>query len=224
GQEPSVKSVLPEIGQEMSILHDLMNKMEAEVQRQEQLNNLLKELRKSVERYRSEAQHLYENIPPSLPEPTQSCTKELPVKSEEQTKAVEPKRPKKPPKEPKPVKEALLLTAEEFKSVPAYMKCRLTCDQINAVLQDMNKAVVSKYKILRQPLKSLSTVDRNLYHRFLKDETKDTKGEYFVVDADIEEFTQLKVDKRFHRVLNILRHCQRVREVRGSRLVRYVIC
>lgn len=49
-------------------------------------------------------------------------------------------------------------------------------------------------------------------------------GEFFVVEADIKEFTQLKVDKRFHRILNILRHCQRVREVRGARLVRYVIC
>lgn len=49
-------------------------------------------------------------------------------------------------------------------------------------------------------------------------------GEFFIVEADIKEFTQLKVDKRFHSILNILRHCQRVREVRGSRLIRYVIC
>uniref|UniRef100_A0A674I2M5 SKA complex subunit 1 n=3 Tax=Testudinoidea TaxID=8486 RepID=A0A674I2M5_9SAUR len=104
------------------------------------------------------------------------------------------------------------------------MRGRLTYDQINGVVQDLNKAVVSKYKILHQPMKSMSSAVRNLYHRFLEEETKDTKGEFFIVEADIKEFTQLKVDKRFHSILNILRHCQRVREVRGARLVRYVIC
>lgn len=56
------------------------------------------------------------------------------------------------------------------------MKGRLTYDQINAVVQDLNKAVVGKYKILHQPLKSMNASVRNLYHRFLGEETKDTKG------------------------------------------------
>lgn len=57
-----------------------------------------------------------------------------------------------------------------------YMKGRLTYDQINAVVQEVNKAVVGKYKILHQPLKSMNGAVRNLYHRFLEEETKDTKG------------------------------------------------
>lgn len=56
------------------------------------------------------------------------------------------------------------------------MKGRLTYEQINAVVQDLNKAVVGKYKIVHQPLKSMNAAARNLYHRFLEDETKDTKG------------------------------------------------
>lgn len=59
------------------------------------------------------------------------------------------------------------------------MKGRLTYDQINAVVQDINKAVVSKYKILHQPLKSMNASVRSLYHRFLEEETKDTKGIFF---------------------------------------------
>ncbi|XP_017589806.1 PREDICTED: spindle and kinetochore-associated protein 1 isoform X2 [Corvus brachyrhynchos] len=145
-------------------------------------------------------------------------------KQEEQAKAREPECAKKPAKDTKLVKEAALITMEEFESVPAYMKGRLTYDQINAVVQEMNKAVVAKYKILYQPLKSMSVPVRNLYDRFMEEETKDTRGLFFIVEADIKEFTQLKLDKRFHSILNILRHCQRVREVRGSRLVRYVIC
>ncbi|KAF1410755.1 Spindle and kinetochore-associated protein 1, partial [Spheniscus humboldti] len=224
GQEPSLKSMLCKIGHEMVLLHDLLNKMEMEVQQQEKLKNLLKELHKSAERDQNEAQHLRENIPPHLPKPTQNCITGLTAKCEEQTKVAELERAKKPTKESRLIKEAPLITAEEFESVPAYMKGRLTYNQINAVVQDMNKAVMGKYKILHQPLKSMNAAVRNLYHRFLEEETKDTKGEFFIVEADIKEFTQLKVDKRFHRILNILRHCQRVREVRGSRLVRYVIC
>uniref|UniRef100_A0A8D2L4M0 SKA complex subunit 1 n=2 Tax=Varanus komodoensis TaxID=61221 RepID=A0A8D2L4M0_VARKO len=104
------------------------------------------------------------------------------------------------------------------------MRGRLTYSQVNAVIQEINKAVTSKYKIMRQPTKSMTAAVRNLYFRFQEEETKDTKGEFFIVEADIEEFTQLKADKRFHSILTILRHCQRVREIRGSRLVRYAIC
>ncbi|NXY09548.1 SKA1 protein, partial [Pteruthius melanotis] len=145
-------------------------------------------------------------------------------KHEEQTNAVKPKYAKKPAKETKLIKEAALITTEEFGSVPAYMKGRITCDQINAVVQEINKAVVAKYKILHQPLKSVSVQVRNLYDRFLEEETKDTRGQFFIVEADLKAFTQLKLDKRFHSILSILRHCQRVREVRSSGLIRYVIC
>ncbi|XP_025974669.2 spindle and kinetochore-associated protein 1-like isoform X1 [Dromaius novaehollandiae] len=223
GQEPSLKSMLCKIRHEVVLLNDLLNKMEMEVQQQEKLKNLLKELQKSAERYRNEACHLCENIPSCLPKPTQSCVTGLMVKCGEQTKVTEPECAKKSLKEPRFIKEAALITAEEFESVPAYLRGRLTCDQINAVVQEVNKAVVSKYRILHRPLKSMNAAVRNLYHRFLEEETKDTKGEFFIVETDIKEFTQLKVDKRFHNILDILRHCQRVRAVRGSRLVRYVI-
>ena len=56
------------------------------------------------------------------------------------------------------------------------MKSRLTYCQINDVIKEINKAVVSKYKILHQPKKSMSSVARNLYHRFIDEETKETKG------------------------------------------------
>uniref|UniRef100_A0A8C8SIL5 SKA complex subunit 1 n=1 Tax=Pelusios castaneus TaxID=367368 RepID=A0A8C8SIL5_9SAUR len=224
GQEPSLKSVLHKIGHEMFLLNDLLNKMELEVQHQEKLKNSLKEIQEAIERDYNEAQHLHENVPPHLPRTIPKRTVGQTVKSEEQSKVAEPECAKKPTKEPKFIKEAPLITAQEFESVPAYMRGRLTYDQINGVVHDLNKAVVSKYKILHQPMKSMSSAVRNLYHRFLEEETKDTKGEFFIVEADIKEFTQLKLDKRFHSILNILRHCQRVREVRGARLVRYVIC
>ncbi|XP_058683447.1 spindle and kinetochore-associated protein 1 [Poecile atricapillus] len=221
GQHESCKSVLCKIQHEVVLVHDLLNTMEAEVKQQEKLKDLLKEIQKAAEKDQKEAQHLLEHIPPYLPKPTQNC---ITVKHEGQPKAVEPKPAQKHSKETKVIKEAALITAEEFESVPAYMKGRITYDQVNAVVQQMNKAVVEKYKIFYQPLKSMSAPARNLYHRFIEEETNDTKGAFFIVEADIKEFTQLKLDKRFHSILNILRHCQRVRELRSSKLIRYIIC
>ncbi|NWS14385.1 SKA1 protein, partial [Pachyramphus minor] len=146
------------------------------------------------------------------------------VKHEEKTEVAKPEPAKKPGKEKRVIKEIALITAEEFNVVPAYLKGRLAYDQINAVVEEINKAVLGKYKIMHRPLKSMGSAARNLYDRFIQEETKDTKGEFFVVEADIKMFTQLKVDKRFHGILSILRHCHRVREVRGSKLVRYIIC
>ncbi|XP_074788374.1 SKA complex subunit 1-like isoform X2 [Athene noctua] len=150
--------------------------MEMEVKHHKELKDLLKELQKSAESHEMEARHLSENIPFCLLKPTQSCAAGLTVKREEQPEVVEPKPAKKPPKESRLIKEASLITAEEFESLPAYMKGRLTCDQINAVVKGINKAVADKYKILHQPLKSMKAAARKLYYRFLEDETADSKA------------------------------------------------
>ncbi|XP_011784166.1 PREDICTED: spindle and kinetochore-associated protein 1 isoform X2 [Colobus angolensis palliatus] len=179
GQEPTLKTVLNKIGDEIIVVNELLNKLELEIQYQEQTNNSLKELCESLEEDYKDVEHLKENIPSHLPQVT---------------------------------------VAQSW-----YMKSRLTYGQINDVIKEINKAVISKYKILHQPKKSMNSVARNLYHRFIDEETKDTKGCYFIVEADIKEFTTLKVDKKFHVLLNILRHCRRLSEVRGGGLTRYVI-
>uniref|UniRef100_A0A4W5PB49 SKA complex subunit 1 n=1 Tax=Hucho hucho TaxID=62062 RepID=A0A4W5PB49_9TELE len=48
-------------------------------------------------------------------------------------------------------------------------------------------------------------------------------GVFFIVEADIKEFTRMKVDKRFQGILSMLRHCQRLREQRGGGITRYVL-
>ncbi|XP_077202896.1 SKA complex subunit 1 isoform X2 [Paroedura picta] len=224
GQEPSLKTVLGKILHEMFLFNDLLNKMELECHHQERQQGQLKELQELIEKDYDEAQHLEENMPFYLPSAVPASTGGLAAKKEELGKDPEPGHRKKPGKEGQGVKEIPFMTVEEFESVPAYMRGRLTYNQVNAVIQEINKAVASKYKIMRQSMKSMPSAVRNLYFRFQEEETKDTKGKFFIVEADVEEFTQLKADKRFHSILTILRHCQRVREIRGSRLVRYAVC
>nr|XP_035966020.1 spindle and kinetochore-associated protein 1-like [Halichoerus grypus] len=225
GQEPTLKTTLDKIGDEIIVVNELLNKLELEIQYQEQTNHSLKELCESLEEDYKDVEHLKENIPPHLPQVTvsQNFADVSDLDPEEAVKAEEPVPTKKPPKEQRSIKEMLFITSDEFNGIPAYMKSRLTYCQINDVIKEINKAVVSKYKILHQPKKSMSSVARNLYHRFIDEETKDTKGHYFIVEADIKEFTALKADKRLHVILNILRHCRRLSEVRGGGLTRYVI-
>ncbi|XP_027433382.1 spindle and kinetochore-associated protein 1 [Zalophus californianus] len=225
GQEPTLKTTLDKIGDEIIVVNELLNKLELEIQYQEQTNHSLKELCESLEEDYKDVEHLKENIPPHLPQVTvsQNFANVSDLDPEEPIKVEETVPTKKPPKEQRSIKEMLFITSDEFNGIPAYMKSRLTYCQINDVIKEINKAVVSKYKILHQPKKSMSSVARNLYHRFIDEETKDTKGHYFIVEADIKEFTALKADKRFHVILNILRHCRRLSEVRGGGLTRYVI-
>ncbi|XP_032070537.1 spindle and kinetochore-associated protein 1 [Thamnophis elegans] len=223
-QDPSLKTVLSKVVHELFLLHSLLNKLEEEYHHQKRQQKQLKDLQESVERDYLEAQHLEENVPIYLPQATQGSSIGVTLKAKEPCKTEENKPAKKSAKISKCIREAPFITAEEFENIPAYMKGRLTYSQVNAVIAEINKAVASKYSIMRQPLKTMGNPTRNLYFRFQEEETKDTKGEYFIVEADIEQFTQLKADKRFHSILTILRHCHRVREIRGGRLVRYAIC
>ncbi|NP_001157827.1 spindle and kinetochore-associated protein 1 [Mus musculus] len=225
GQDPALKTTLSKIGDEIIAVNELLNKFELEIQYQEQTNSSLKELCESLREECEDVEHLKEHVPPHLPQvtATQSLVHKPEPDPKESDKAEEPGLPKKPPREQRIIKEMQFITMDEFSDVPAYMKSRLTYCQINDIIKEINKAVVSKYKIMHQPKASMSSVKRNLYQRFINEETKDTKGHHFIVEADIKEFTALKVDKRFYVIMHILRHCHRLSEVRGGGLTRYVI-
>ena len=48
-------------------------------------------------------------------------------------------------------------------------------------------------------------------------------GLHYIVDGDIKEFTNLKLDSVGRSLLTIMRHCQRLKEIRGGGLTRYSI-
>ncbi|NXU37793.1 SKA1 protein, partial [Drymodes brunneopygia] len=119
GEDEHCKPMLCKMQNEIALVHELLDDMETEVKQQEKLKDSLKEIQKAAERDQNEAQHLLEHIPPYLPKATQSCITVPAVKHEGQTKAVEPRNAKKAAKETKVIKEAALITAEEFECVPA---------------------------------------------------------------------------------------------------------
>lgn len=113
------------------------------------------------------------------------------------------------------------VTVDEFESVPKYMKGRLTYSQLNAAIDELNKPFQEKYKILAMKRSALNDANRKRFEKFKLQETKDTSGEYFIVDEDIKEFSTLKMDSVGRAILTVLRHCGRIKEIRGSGHTRY---
>ncbi|KAM9329012.1 SKA complex subunit 1 [Gastrophryne carolinensis] len=223
GQDPPLRSTLSKVAYELHFLCELLNKLEREVQHQEAFANSLKELQVTLEQDLKCASHLSDNIPAHLPKKGPISHVAAIVEATVEAKVAAPEPVKKATKE-KHIKEMALITVQEFDSVPSYMKNSVTYEQMNTLIEEMNKAVVGKYKIMQQPLKSLNNVAKKQLVRFKEEENKETKGQFFIVEQDMKEFTQVKVDKKFLRMVSILRHCHRMKELRGKGIVRYVVC
>lgn len=54
---------------------------------------------------------------------------------------------------------------------------------------------------------------------------KPKSGQYFVTVADIKELSNFKNDSALRKALVCLRHCKRIREIRGNppKLIRYAL-
>ncbi|XP_030282817.1 SKA complex subunit 1 isoform X1 [Sparus aurata] len=239
------RNKIKKVGQELCALEGLLEEFEKCVGQQKERLTHLKELEDSFVMDLEDVQHIMDNIPAHIPRkkgPDKERGKEKErqhwwmrecepfyseseaVMTQNEAVDVQPVQLDDVKKSNKTaVREMAFITMSEFESIPQYMKGRATYGQLNAVVQSINTSVTAKYKILRQSLKSLNSNARKLHQRFRNQETKDTKGQYFVVEDDIREFTQLKVDKRFQGILNMLRHCQRLRELRGGGITRYML-
>ncbi|TDH09113.1 hypothetical protein EPR50_G00083280 [Perca flavescens] len=215
---------MKKLGQELFVLEELLEEFEKCVgQQREQLKHL-KQLEKSLQKDLEDVQHIKDNVPAHMPRKKEPANGSQPVKNQREGGDLQPAQPENVKKTNKSsVRELEVITMPEFQSIPQYMKGRASYEQLNAAVQSINTAAAAKYKILRQPLKSLNNHTRKLHQRFKDQETKDTKGHHFVVEDDIREFTQMKVDKRFQGILNMLRHCQRLRELRGGGVIRYML-
>ncbi|XP_054891288.1 spindle and kinetochore-associated protein 1 [Poeciliopsis prolifica] len=208
---------IKKLGQEVLGLGRILEEFEKCVDQQKEQLKQLKELEKLFQNDVESIQHMKDNFPAHIPKRKSPAKNDKPADDQpaqaEKTKKISRNL----------VKEMDYITTQEYESIPHYMKGRVSYEQLNAVVEGINTAVAAKYRILCQPLKALNNHSRKLHQRFKDQETKDTKGQFFVVEEDMCEFTQMKVDKRFQGILNMLRQCQRLREVRGGGLVRYML-
>ncbi|XP_072241383.1 SKA complex subunit 1 [Leuresthes tenuis] len=218
--QPKIKK----LGQEFFSLEKLLEELERCVDQQKKQLDHLKALEEYFQKALEDVQHIKDNIPPHIPRKKDLDRGKETVRNLNEATDGRPVQADNIKQMSKTIiKEMEFITMPEFESIPQYMKGRVSYDQLNAAVDSINIAVTAKYKILHQSVKTLNNHARKLHQRFKDQQTKETKGQYFIVEDDIREFTQTKVDKRFQGILNMLRHCQRLRELRGGGLIRYML-
>ncbi|XP_068595852.1 spindle and kinetochore-associated protein 1 [Brachionichthys hirsutus] len=216
---------IKKLGQDIVALQRLLGAFEDCVEQQKGQLEQLQELEQTFQKNLEDVQHMKDNMPPHMPRKKGLPTGSDPAVSDQPDAAgVQPVQVGNVSKTTKGfVREMDFITVPEFESIPRYLRGRVSYEQLNGAVRGINAAAQAKYKILHQSAKALGNKGRRLQQRFKTQETKDTKGQCFVVEDDICEFTQVKLDKRFQGMLHMLRHCQRLRELRGGGVTRYVL-
>ena len=106
-KKPTLKTTLNKIGDEVIVVNEFLNKLELEIEYQEQTNSSLKELCESLKEGYKDAEYFKENIPPHSPQVTvtQNVVNASDLGPEEPAKIEEYEPSKKPPKEQKMLRE-----------------------------------------------------------------------------------------------------------------------
>lgn len=115
------------------------------------------------------------------------------------------------------------LKVAEYDAVPKYMKGRLTYNKINSVIDEINKTFEIKYKLMHQKKSTLPEKKKQIYKAYKEQENAQAQGFSFIIDADLKEHTNIRIDATLRSIIVILRHCGRIKEIRGGGLTRYAI-
>ena len=120
------------------------------------------------------------------------------------------------------VGQVAFLTVDEFAKIPKYMKGRAQYETLTNTVDEFNSILMSKYTFMARPLKELNPVEKKRRNVLRSQETADTKGVFFLTAEELKEGTLLKSETGRRNLLTILRHFQRIREIRGpGSLTRY---
>ncbi|KAL9986684.1 hypothetical protein ACROYT_G000859 [Oculina patagonica] len=227
GNATNCDSVLRSIEKELVEIEAALDVFQALVEKEKMLLEQGEAMKDVATKFRERLEHVASNLPSHLPG-VEKAAKRGPEKEEVVTDAVtKPKKTRRAkdtssdtgPEFPK----LAYLTVEEFEEIPKYIKGRVSYDQVNNSIDEIHKVITAKYKILRLPRSAMGEPVMKKYKAFKEAETPDTEGEYFFIDDDLKTYSQLKMDSSGRAILTMLRHCGRLREVRGKKLLRYVL-
>ena len=92
------------------------------------------------------------------------------------------------------------LSLDEFASIPKYMKGRLGYDNVNTSIQEFNAALEARYAFLAKGFQAMASMAlKKRYKEMKSNETRDTRGVFFVVADDLKNSETLKSEaSRYH--------------------------
>ncbi|KAK7070446.1 Spindle and kinetochore-associated protein 1 [Halocaridina rubra] len=169
------------------------------------------------------ALHMKENLPRHLPSAGASCHKGSKEKAASNNAERQEKASKTGCGKSKKIQTIQYISINEFESISKYIRGRLQYEQINNAINELNKAIETKYALMSRPRAKISEFDMRIVTSCRHHENKETKGLYFVVDSDIKRWSNMRLDTAGRTILTILRTLKRLREIRGpGNLIRYV--
>ncbi|KAJ8904061.1 hypothetical protein NDN08_000590 [Rhodosorus marinus] len=116
------------------------------------------------------------------------------------------------------------LTASELKSAPQYVVGRLTLEKVNDTVNVLNRLIRDKYQLLRRPMRELSSKQLNQVQAYQDEELSAELGNSpFISSNDIKACPEIRPAATAKSILNLLRHCKRIREVRSTNSTRIFI-
>lgn len=163
-------------------------------------------------------------VPASLPvQPTPAKAPRYPSQQQQQPPAPQP--------QPNVAPQARSLDIEplsqfEFDEVPKYLKGRLTLDRLTQWTDGLSRVFAEKYAIVRQNPARMSHEHRTKYYEWRDQDCDECRGQPFVTEADMKTLCQgkgPKLDPTGRSIVAILRHCGRLREVRSTGILRFVL-
>ena len=104
---------------------------------------------------------------------------------------------------------------DELASAPQYMRSRLGVEKLNSAVGEIQRMLNEKYALLSTPpsqLRALSEAGRKQHASYKEAESEQTKGLFFLSEADLKTSHQLKQDATGKNILAVLRHVGRLRE------------
>ncbi|CAK9826660.1 Spindle and kinetochore-associated protein 1 [Anthophora retusa] len=121
----------------------------------------------------------------------------------------------------------LLISKDEFNTVPKYIIGRQSLDTVNNLIDTINRILKAKYTFLSLGKAHARKQGKlNVYLNYKKqdlDICNDNEYVYFFTGEDYEKHTNTKLNKIKLNLLTVLRHCKRLREYRVKNDLRYVV-
>lgn len=120
----------------------------------------------------------------------------------------------------------LPLSESEFEALPKYIRGRLALERVNKFVEDLNKIFVEKYTLLKCNPAKLPFDQRQRYYDWKQGENDETRGKFFITEADLKARSGLgvlKMDQTGRSILTILRQAGRIKESRSPGVVRYIV-
>ena len=209
-----------ELKRKMQILKTVVDKLNLQTKQAKKISEYMHERIETCE-------HLSENLPTRIGS-TNMNSNQVKIETGNQGQVGKKKQmttssnpvPKKPSNT---VPKIRFLSLDEFASIPKYMKGRLGYDNVNTSIQEFNAALEARYAFLAKGFQAMASMAlKKRYKEMKSNETRDTRGVFFVVADDLKNSETLKSEASRRVIFTILRHFQLIREIRGPlSLVRY---